>query len=459
MFQAEVYKERRKILKGLVKSGLILFAGNKEPKVNYNTVYRQDSTFMYYWGHTTPDLWAVIDVDNDQDILVGDDRAVDDVVWMGPDISMAEKASLVGVDNTLPMSKLRDKIKEARNKGQQIHFLPQYDVGNQVLFESLLGINHAEINKNVSKALIKAVVLQRSVKSDLEIMEINFAANISYVMNTFAMKSTQPGLYEKDVWGAVEGIALSQGKGISFPTIFSVRGETLHNNYHENLMKEGDLVVLDSGAESHLHYASDITRTFPVSGKFTSGQKDIYNVVLNSQLAAIEMTKPGIPYRDCHFKTAKVITEGLKELGLMKGDVDEAVAAGAHALFFPHGLGHMLGLDAHDMEPLGEDYVGYDDSFKRSDQFGLAYLRLARELQEGFVVTAEPGVYFIPQLIANWKAENKHADFINYDKVEKYIGLGGIRIEDDVLVTSNGSQILGEPIPKTVDEVEEACNL
>lgn len=458
MFQPEVYKERRKILKGLVKSGLILFPGNKEPKVNYNTNYRQDSTFMYYWGHTTPDLWAVIDVDNDEDILIGDDRAVDDIVWMGPDFAMTEKAALVGTDKTQPFTKLNDIVKTAKEKGQTIHYLPQYDVSNQIFFESLLGLNHAEVNNKVSEALIKAVVMQRSVKSDLEIVELNFAANISYVMNTFAMKNTKPGLYEKDVWGAVEGIALSQGKGISFPTIFSVRGETLHNNFHENLMKEGDLAVLDSGAESQMHYASDITRTFPVSGKFTPEQRDIYNVVLNSQLAAIDMIKPGVPYRECHLKTAQVIAQGLKDLGFMKGDVDEAVAAGAHALFFPHGLGHMLGLDAHDMEPLGENFVGYNEQYKRSEQFGLAYLRLARELQEGFVITAEPGIYFIPQLIANWKDENKHVDFINYDKVEKFVGFGGIRIEDDILVTKDGSQILGEPIPKTVEEVEEACN-
>lgn len=240
--------------------------------------------------------------------------------------------------------------------------------------------------------------------------------------------------------------------------IFSIRGETLHNNSHENIMQEGDLAVLDSGAESPLHYASDITRTFPVSGKFSPEQKDIYNVVLKAETTAMEMMKSGVLYRDCHLKAANVIAEGLTEIGLMKGTPADAVAAGAHALFFPHGLGHMLGLDVHDMEPLGEDYVGYDDTIKRSEQFGLAYLRMGRELKTGFVMTVEPGIYFIPQLISDWKKENKHADFINYDFAEKYIGFGGVRIEDDVLVTDNGIQLLGKPIPKTVEEVEETCN-
>jgi Xaa-Pro dipeptidase len=306
--------------------------------------------------------------------------------------------------------------------------------------------------------LVKAVIAQRSIKTPEEVEQIVRALNTSFMMNTFAMKQTKPGLYEKDIYGALEGIALSQGSGVSFPMIFSIRGETLHNEKHENLMKEGDLALLDSGAESPLHYASDITRTFPVNGKFTDKQKDIYNVVLNSQLESINLMNEGIPFRDCHLKAASVIAGGLKDVGLMKGDVNDAVQNGAHALFFPHGLGHMMGLDVHDMEPLGENNVGYNEEFKRSDQFGLAYLRMAKKLEPGFVMTVEPGIYFIPQLISEWKSKNKHAEFINYDKVDEYLDFGGIRIEDDVLITNEGPLVLGKPIPKTIDEVEDTCN-
>lgn len=457
MFESKTYVERRKKIKEILKSGLVLFPGNKEISINYFTVYRQDTNFLYYWGHDTPDLWAIIDIDNDKEILFGDDRSVSDVVWMGPDSTMKEKAELVGT-STLPLNKITEIISDAKNKGQKIHFLPQVDNGHKIHLEELLGIPSMQINDNISVDMIKAVVSQRAIKSIEEVEQINHAANISYVMNTFAMRNTKPGLYEKDVRGAIEGIALSQGSGISFPMIFSIRGETLHNNSHENLMQAGDLAVLDSGAESPLHYASDITRTFPVNGKFTSEQKDIYSIVLNAEITAMEMMKPGISYRDCHLKAANVIAEGLTDLGLMKGNPSEAVEAGAHALFFPHGLGHMLGLDVHDMEPLGEDYVGYDEVTKRSEQFGLAYLRMGRVLQTGFVMTVEPGIYFIPQLISNWKAENKHADFINYELAEKYIGFGGVRIEDDVLITKDGYQLLGKAIPKTVEEVEETCN-
>ena len=457
MFDASIYVQRRKKLKTILKSGLVLLPGNKELQINYFTLYRQDVNFLYYFGHNVPDLWAMIDIDNDKDILFGDDRSIDDVVWMGPDRTMKEKADEVGA-LVMPSSKISEVIAEAKSKGQTIHFLPQYDARNKILFEQMLGISSVEVNNKASLDLTKAIISQRTIKSKEEIEEINNAINISYVMNTFAMKNTKPGLYEKDIYGALEGIALSQGRGLSFPMIFSIRGETLHNNSHENLMKDGDLVVLDSGVESANYYASDITRTFPVNGKFSPIQKDIYNVVLNSQLASIEMMKPGVPFRDCHLIAANVIASGLKDLGFMKGNVDDAVAAGAHALFFPHGLGHMMGLDVHDMEPLGENYIGYNEEFKRSTQFGLAYLRMAKRLEPGFVMTVEPGIYFIPQLIANWKAENNHSEFINYDMVEKHVGFGGVRIEDDVLVTDNGNLVLGSPIPKTVEEVEETCN-
>jgi len=461
MFSTETYIERRKKLKGLVKSGIIFFPGNVETPMNYgDNIYRfrQDSSFLYYWGLDAPNLAAIIDVDNDKEIIFGDDREIDDVVWMGPEERLAERAKRVGVQNSEPFNNLDDSLQSSLKNGRKVHFLPQYQAEIKLQFASWLGIRPRSINDYSSKELIKAVVSQRSIKSDAEVDQIEEALAISYEMNTLAMKFAQPGMIEREVFGAVEGLALGMGSGVSFPIIFSVHGETLHNHHHDNEMKDGDILVLDSGAESILHYASDITRSFPVNGKFTDKQKEIYNIVLESQLKAIEAIAPGKTFKDIHLLTAKVMADGLKNIGLMKGSTDDAVKEGAHALFFPHGLGHMMGLDVHDMEGLGEGFVGYDEEIKRSDQFGLAYLRLGKKLEPGFVLTVEPGIYFIPQLFTNWKKENKHADFINYDKVEDYLDFGGIRIEDDVLVTEDGHKVLGKvPIPKTVEEVEEAC--
>lgn len=459
MFSAETYKQRRKILKDHVKSGVIYFPGNDEAPMNYgaNTYkYRQDSTFLYYFGIDSAGHEAVIDVDNDLDILFGDDRQIDDVIWMGPELPLADRALAFGVEETSPLSKLADFFNESNSR--KVHFLPQYRADNILKIEKYLGIHNSKVNENVSVDLIKGVVAQRSIKSEEELMEIEKAIEISYAMNTLAMKMSKPGKVERDVFGAVEGLALSLGSGVSFPIIFSVDGERLHNHHHENIMEAGRLLVLDSGAESPMHYASDITRTFPVNGKFTDIQRDIYNIVLNSHLAAIDMMKPGIPYRDVHLKSALVIAEGLTGLGFMKGNPEDAVKEGAHALFFPHGLGHMLGLDVHDMENLGENYIGYTDQIKRSDQFGLAYLRMGKPLEAGHVLTVEPGIYFINDLIRIWKNENKFADFINYDKLESMLGFGGIRIEDDVVVTEESHRILGRPIPKTIEEVEETCS-
>ncbi len=463
MFSTETYIERRKKLKGLVKSGIIFFPGNVETPMNYSANiyrFRQDSSFLYYWGLDAPNLAAIIDLENDKEIIFGNDREIDDVVWMGPEKPLAERAKRVGVNNTEPFNNIDDALQSAIKNGRKVHFLPQYQSEIKLQFASWLGIRPRSINDYSSKELIKAVVSQRSIKSDAEVDQIEEALAISYEMNILAMKFAQPGMIEREVFGAVEGLALGMGSGVSFPIIFSVHGETLHNHHHDNEMKDGDILVLDSGAESTLHYASDITRSFPVNGKFTDKQKEIYNIVLESQLKAIEAIAPGKTFKDIHLLTAKVIADGLKNIGLMKGNIDDAVKEGAHALFFPHGLGHMMGLDVHDMEGLGEGFVGYDEKIKRSDQFGLAYLRLGKKLDPGFVLTVEPGIYFIPQLFANWKKENKHADFINYDKVENYLDFGGIRIEDDVLVTEEGQKVLGKvPIPKTVEEVEEACKL
>lgn len=461
MFSVETYKNRREELTKNIGSGILFFPGNNETPLNYpsNTYhFRQDSSFLYYFGLDQSNLAGIIDVDKNESIIFGNDRDIDDVVWMGFEEPLKSRSEKVGISKTNSFGELQNYLQSALSSGRKVHFLPQYKHDIIIEFQDWLGINPKFVNKYSSKELTKAVIAQRSIKSEEEIEEIEKALEISYLMNKAAMKMSRPGIFEREVFGAVEGIALSKGSGVSFPIIFSVHGETLHNHHHNNLMKEGDLLVLDSGAESLLHYASDITRSFPVSGKFAERQKDIYNIVLKSQLEAIKMIKPGIKYKEIHLNSAKVITSGLKDLGLMKGNIDDAVASGAHALFFPHGLGHMLGLDVHDLEGLGEAFVGYDEATKRSDQFGLAYLRLAKSLESGFVVTVEPGIYFIPQLIDIWKKEEKHKDFINYEKVDEYKGFGGIRIEDDVLVTDNGFKVLGKPIPKTIEEVENACN-
>ena len=462
MFDKNTYVQRREKLKKQIGSGVVLFLGNENSPMNYPAneyQFRQDSCFLYFFGLDFPGLAAIIDIDSDQEIIFGYDYTVDDIVWMGPQEKLVDKAQKVGVTEAEPTDRLEEKIKAAIKQGRKVHYLPQYRFDNLLKIESLTGIRSASVNDYVSVELIKAVVAQRSIKSKKEIEQIEMALDISYDMNILAMKMSKPGIYEHEVAGTVEGTVLSKGSYISFPVIFTIRGEVLHGHSHENLMKQGDLLVLDSGAESPLHYASDITRTFPVSGKFTAFQKEIYHIVLEAHDKAIEMMRPGILFRDVHLlHAAKVIADGMKQLGFMKGNIEDAVSAGAHALFFPHGLGHSLGLDVHDMEGLGEDYVGYTDEIKRSDQFGLAYLRFAKQLEPGHVLTIEPGIYFMPELIAQWKSENKHTEFINYAKVEATIGLGGIRIEDDVLVTADGHRVLGKPIPKTVEDVEKYCS-
>jgi len=460
MFDSKVYIQRRKELKRKFKKGILLFLGNEEAPMNYagNTYhFRQDSTFLYYWGINQPGLAAIINIEKDQEIIFGDDRNIDDIVWMGFEDSMQEKASKAGVKNVKPFSKLDNYLEKYAKKKSKVHYCPQYRYDNIFLVDKLLDVKCRKVNDNVSKKFIKAVIEQRSIKGEEEILEIEKAIETSYEMNTTAMKLIEPGKVEREIFGKIEGIALSRGNGVSFPIIFSVNGHILHNHSHENTMKADQIAVLDSGAETSLGYASDITRTIPVSGKFSTKQKEIYNIVLSAQLKAIEMIKPGIEFKDIHIESAKVVARGLKELGLMKGNIEEAVNIGAHALFFPHGLGHMMGLDVHDMENLGENYVGYNKKIKRSSQFGLAYLRLAKSLVPGFVVTVEPGCYFIPALIEQWQNENKFTEFINYDKVSEYSDFGGIRIEDDVLVTDDGYRVLGKPIPKTIEEVENAC--
>jgi len=458
MFSAEVYADRRKRLRAAMSSGLILLPGNQEASMNYpaNTYhFRQDSNFLYYFGLDHPDLAAVIDIDENKDIIFGNDVTMDDIIWMGPQPSMKERAQLVGVENTQAFNDVIDYLAKAVSNGRKVHILPQYRAMTILQLEGILGVRHDEFQRFVSEELIKAVVAMRSIKDKYEIEEIEKAVGIAYDMHTTAMKMAKPGVIEREIAGAVEGISLAQGGPVSFPVILSMDGQTLHNHYHGNVLELNRMMVTDAGAETTMHYASDITRTVPVGGKFNQRQKEIYEIVLDTILTTTNAIKPGVYYKDIHLLAAKTIASGLINLGLMKGDADEIVSQGAHALFFPHGLGHMLGLDVHDMEGLGENFVGYDETVQRSSQFGLAFLRLARELKPGFVLTNEPGLYFIPALVDQWKSEGKFTDFINYEKVETYKDFGGIRIEDDILVTADGCKVLGKPIPKTVTEVED----
>ena len=461
MFERQIYINRREELRKKFKSGILLFLGNDEAPINYagNTYnFRQDSSFLYYFGLPVPNLVGIIDVDENKEYLFGYEFTLEDIVWMGPQPKLTELAERVGVANSDSISNLKKFLKGKISQGIKIHFLPLYRAEHNLKLASLLNDDPFKINKKASKKLIEAVVEQRSVKSSEEIAEIEFALEIAYQMHTTAMRMAKPGITENDIYAALNGIALSLGNGVSFHPIISVNGQTLHNHFHGNQLKEGQLLVCDAGAESLEFYSSDITRTIPVGGKFSQRQKDIYEIVLTAQKNAINMIKPGVKHVDVHLTAAKIIAAGLIQLGIMKGNPGEAVKAGAHALFFPHGLGHMMGLDVHDMEGLGEQYVGYDDKTKRSDQFGLAYLRLAKELKPGFVFTCEPGIYFIPELIDQWKAKKKLKNFINYDKVEEYRNFGGIRIEDNILVTENGYKVLGRSIPKEIADVEASVN-
>jgi Xaa-Pro aminopeptidase len=462
MFPTETYIERRKQLKKLVGSGIILLQGNEESPMNYhdNTyLFRQDSSFLYYFGLNFPSIAAVIDVDTGKEILFADEPTMADIIWLGPQKAFSDSAAEVGITQTGTLSEMATILAEATSAGRKVHFLPQYRADNVLKLEKLISMPNAQIASNVSVELIKAVAAQRSIKSDEEIAQIVASLDISYEMHTAAMKASRPGMYEREVSGLIEGIALSMGGSIAFPVIFSVRGETLHNHYHGNIMKAGDIAINDSGAETSMSYSSDITRTIPIGGKFSSRQKDIYNIVLDAQETCIKAVKPGVEFRDVHLLAGERLSAGLKELGLMKGDPKEAAIAGAHTLFFQCGLGHMMGLDVHDMEDLGEQYVGYTDTIKRNPEFGFCSLRMGKALEVGHVMTVEPGIYFIPELINRWKAENKLSQFINYDKVEDYKDFGGVRLEDDIIVTEDGWKLLGKPIPKTIEEVEALASL
>ena len=461
MFKKETYIERRQVLRQLVGNGIIVLFGNNESPCNYpaNGYYpfRQDSSFLYYFAQKRDGLVGVIDCESGTETLIGNDIDVEDIVWYGSFDNVSEMASQVGVANSAPMSKLADICNEAKSKGRKIHFLPPYRHDTQIQIMDLLGIHPSKQKESASLELINAVVKMRSVKTAEEIEEMEHAAKIGYAMHTKAMQITRPGVTEKYVAGQVDGMAHSLGSHVSFATIYSQHGEIMHGNPSMNVLEAGRLALCDAGGETMEHYCSDNTRTMPVSGKFSQRQLEIYSIVEECHDLALSISKPGMKYFDVHLAVCRLMTERLKELGLMKGDVDAAVEAGAHAMFLPHGLGHMMGMDVHDMEGLGQIYVGFDeDTRPRLDQFGTNCLRMGRRLQEGFVVTDEPGIYFIPALIDDWKASGHCKDFLNFDLLETYKDFGGIRIEDDILITKDGCRFLGEDrIPYHPKDVEE----
>ncbi len=457
MFSTQIYIERRNALKKLVGKGTILILGNNEAPMNYtdNTYrFRQDSNFLYFFGINHPGLAAIIDVDSGEEIIFGNEFSMDDIIWVGPQPTIAEQARKVGVYRTESSKQLTSFLK---NK-VLVHYTPPYRHDNIIMLSELLNLTIDKVKSNFSEILIKSIVSLREIKSSEEITQMEEAVNITREMHLQAITATRAGQKEYEIVAKIHSKALEFGGDLAYPIIFSVNGQTLHNHYHGNTMTDGRLVINDSGAENGAFYAGDITRTFPVSKRFSEKQKEIYSIVLEMEMQSIDAIKPGILYRDIHLKANKILLEGLKNLGFLKGDTDEMLHLGVQGLFMPHGLGHAIGLDVHDMEDLGENYVGYRLGLERSTQLGLKSLRMAKELQEGFVITVEPGIYFIPELIDKWKSEGKFSEFINYSLLETYKDFGGIRIEDNCTVTNSGSKILGKHIPKTINAIEDLRN-
>ena len=456
MFSKETYIKRRQSLKEKVGKGMILLLGNEESAMNYtdNTYpFRQDSTFLYYFGISHPGLAAVIDMDNDRDIIFGDDYTIDDIVWMGSQPTIASRAEKCGVSNTEPLKNLAATIEKAQKSGQTIHFLPLYRPENKIKLYDLAGIDPKEVKLKYSLDLVKAVVSQREFKTGEELEQIDQAVNVSVDMHVAAMKFARPGMSEAEVAAEIHKVALAAGGNIAFPIIATINGQTLHNHYHGNIIREGGLFLVDAGYENEFFYAGDLSSTFPVSKKFTIEQKEIYEVTLKAHQAAVDALQFEKPFRDAHLAACSAIFDGLKGMGFTKGNTQDAVEAGAHALFFPCGTGHMMGLDVHDMEDLGEVWVGYNGQPK-STQFGLKSLRLAKPLKEGHVFTIEPGVYFIPELIDLWRKEDNFNEFINWDMVNSYRNFGGIRNEEDYVMTHTGAKLLGKQKPMSIKEVE-----
>ncbi len=460
LFSKQTYITRRTVLRQRIEHGLVLIFGNNESPMNYPSngyKFRQDSTFLYYFGLQRDGLVGVIDADSGDEWLIGDDIDIEDIVWFGSVDSVADMAAQTGALKSAPMSRLDSLVQDARDSGRQIHFLPPYRHDQMIQFMDLMGIHPRDQRSQASLRLVRAVVEQRIVKTPEEVAEIERACAIGYEMHTTAMRMCRPGVTEQEIAGRISGIASSRGCITSFPSILSMHGEIMHGYPSPQPLEAGRLMLCDCGAETNENYCSDNTRTTPINGRFDARQRDIYQIVVDAHDRAFEIARPDVKWWDVHFEAARVITEGLKALGLMKGNTDDALEAGAHAMFFPHGLGHAMGMDVHDMEGLGQIYVGFDDEVQpRLDQFGTNCLRFGRRLREGYVMTDEPGIYFIPALIDEWRASGHCADFLNFDRIETYKDFGGIRIEDDLLITADGCRYLGEKmIPYHIDEVEE----
>ena len=459
MFNKEIYIQRRDKLMKSVGSGIILLYGNADVPYNYadNTYhFRQDSTFRYFFGLDVPLMVGILDVDNHEEYLFADDVDINDIIWTGPMPSVKDMAESAGIYKTGSYEEAGKFLKKAQTSDRQIHYIKPYRSFMLVQLHHMLGLSISEISEHASHKLVMAIIKLRSKKEPVEIAELDKAFEIGYLMHTAAQQLCKPGQKEQYIAGVMEGIAKSYGIGLSFPTILTQHGEVLHNHKPNHILESGKLMLVDAGAENNEGYCSDHTRTSPVSGKFTQRQKEVYQIVVDAHDYALTVAKPGNTWKQVHLDACKVIAQGLKNLGLMKGNIEDAVAEGAHALFMPHGLGHMMGLDVHDMENLGQQFVGYDDEIRPSSQFGLSSLRMGRRLEEGFVITDEPGIYFIPDLIDLWKSQGLHTDFLNYEAIEKYKYFGGIRIEDDVIITAEGSRFCGDKvIPYHVDELEE----
>lgn len=467
MFSKEVYARRRQTLAAKMadsaaegKRGIALFIGNTEAPAQYKDncyKFRQDSTWLYFFGIDQPLYAAIIDLDNGNETVFANDVEIGDIIWMGPQPSVASVAASVGVEKSAPYTDLNAAVAKVLAEGRPVHFVKPSRYYNTMKIASLLGCGTDEVAGRFSLALTKAIISMRLVKEDCEIEAIDDACDLGYEMHTVARNSIVPGIIEQEIVGKMDGVTLSKGWGVSFPTILTQHGETLHNHLHDKIIEPGKLMVIDAGAESNVHYASDFTRTYPTSGKFTAKQREIYQIVCDCNEFAFSMTRPGISYREVHLKTMHLMLEELRALDIVRGDVQDMVEAGIAGLFMPHGLGHNMGLDVHDMEDYGENYVGYDDDQSRSPQLGLGSLRMARKLVPGNVITDEPGIYFIPALIEKWKSEKTDQGFVNYSKLESYYDFGGIRLEDDVLVTADGARRLGkERLPISPDDVEAA---
>lgn len=467
MFSKDVYARRRQTLVAKMadsaaegKRGIALFIGNTEAPAQYKDncyKFRQDSTWLYFFGIDQPLYAAIIDLDNGNETVFANDVEIGDIIWMGPQPSVASVAASVGVEKSAPYTDLNAAVAKVLAEGRPVHFVKPSRYYNTMKIASLLGCGTDEVAGRFSLALTRAIISMRLVKEDCEIEAIDDACNLGYEMHTVARNSIVPGIIEQEIVGKMDGVTLSKGWGVSFPTILTQHGETLHNHLHDKIIEPGKLMVIDAGAESNVHYASDFTRTYPTSGKFTAKQREIYQIVCDCNEFAFSMTRPGISYREVHLKTMHLMLEELRALDIVRGDVQDMVEAGIAGLFMPHGLGHNMGLDVHDMEDYGENYVGYDDDQSRSPQLGLGSLRMARKLVPGNVITDEPGIYFIPALIEKWKSEKTDQGFVNYSKLESYYDFGGIRLEDDVLVTADGARRLGkERLPISPDDVEAA---